>query len=357
MEDFFRSIPAAASSPYAFAAYAIAAILFLFAGAKLRLAKMLLDKITAIPPKERRRALEIATGTVLPTHIEPEQWIRNNRTRWIFLLLAALLIVILVIATITIVNPTATALNDIKVKLSSAEFASLRGNYPLEPLELEFTIEYSMDQPQIRGYAERLRGDIVSYLRKARENRRQTSESLTDEKVLFVVSNQPEWQPRMTDTERLARQLLEDNTEFHFRKHGASRDNDLRLLSTSRGIADAIVTMKHHGEISQKIKLCADFSRRVFVKSVLCRSPVRTGSDVTSVSSLDLVGRELTWAQAVSSELSWVLVSFAMRFSYDYGFGQEGGGLPSGRELKILRKQAAEISIDHIGLRDVLNSR
>ncbi|WP_431481667.1 hypothetical protein [Pseudomonas thivervalensis] len=107
MEEFVRSIPAAASSPYALAAYAIAAVIFLFAGSRLRLAKVLLDKIDSIPPEERRRTVEIATGTVLPTRISPEQWIRNNRLRWAFLLAASILIVILVIAIVAIVNPSA----------------------------------------------------------------------------------------------------------------------------------------------------------------------------------------------------------------------------------------------------------
>jgi len=107
MEEFVRAIPAAAASPYALAAYAIAAIIFLFAGARLRLAKTLLAKIETIPPDERRRTVEIATGTVLPTSISPEQWIRNNRLRWAFLLAASILIVILVIAIIALVNPGA----------------------------------------------------------------------------------------------------------------------------------------------------------------------------------------------------------------------------------------------------------
>jgi hypothetical protein len=114
MGEFFSSIPTAASSPYAFAAYAIAGLLFVFAGARLRMAKLLLEKIASIPEGERRRALEIATGTVLPTHISPEQWIRHSRLRWTFLLLGALLIVVLAVATIAILNPTKTELEDIK---------------------------------------------------------------------------------------------------------------------------------------------------------------------------------------------------------------------------------------------------
>ncbi len=114
MSEFLNAIPAAASSPYALVAYAIAAVLFLLAGARLRMAKLLLERIEAVPENERRRALEIATGTVLPTSISPEQWIRISRLRWTFLLLGSLLIAILAVATIAIINPTKQAMQDIK---------------------------------------------------------------------------------------------------------------------------------------------------------------------------------------------------------------------------------------------------
>jgi len=122
MEEFIRSIPTAASSPYAFAAYAIAALVFIFAGERIRMAKLLLSRITSIPENERRRALEIATGTMLPTHISPEDWIRHNRMRWLFLLGGAVLIVILTISIIAILNPTKANLEEVKkVTIDSAE--------------------------------------------------------------------------------------------------------------------------------------------------------------------------------------------------------------------------------------------
>lgn len=114
MEDFLRAVPQAASNAFALAAYAIAAILFLFAGARLRTTKLLMGKIETIPEAERRRALEIATGTVLPIHISPEQWIRLSRIRWVFLLIGSILIAVLTVTTIAIVNPTKTEIRDIK---------------------------------------------------------------------------------------------------------------------------------------------------------------------------------------------------------------------------------------------------
>ena len=114
MGEFLRSIPGAAASPYAFVAYAIAGILFVLAGAKLRLAKLATDKIETVPADQRRRALEIAMGTVLPEHVSPEQWIKHSRLRWTFLLLGSLIIALLAVSTIAILNPTEQAIQDIK---------------------------------------------------------------------------------------------------------------------------------------------------------------------------------------------------------------------------------------------------
>lgn len=114
MGAFLNSISVAASSPLALVAYAISAVLFLFAGAKLIQTRLLLSKIETLPDGERRRALEIATDNVVPNTISPEQWIRVKRQRWTFLLLGAVLIAALTVSVIALLNPTAAALGDLK---------------------------------------------------------------------------------------------------------------------------------------------------------------------------------------------------------------------------------------------------
>jgi len=114
MTKFLEAIPAAATSPFAFAAYAIAGLLFIFAGAKLRLAKLLLDKITDLPENERRLVVEHAAGTVLPTSVSPEEWIRHSRLRWTFLLIGALLIGVIAVSTIALLNPSHRAVESVR---------------------------------------------------------------------------------------------------------------------------------------------------------------------------------------------------------------------------------------------------
>jgi len=197
-----------------------------------------------------------------------------------------------------------------------------RQNYPLEPVELLFTIEYPMNQAGLEAYADRVRGDIVEYLREGRGDRRATSDSLEDENVLFVLTNNEGWKPELSETERAALELFGDNTSFSFAEASQLGSPILTLTSTSTGIGNAIVTMRKHGEITQHIELLADFSQRVFVKKVWCTHPVRTGTDAWAFSALDLIGREMTWTAAAATDLQWTLLTFGARFSYDYGFGQ-----------------------------------
>ncbi|MER9183708.1 hypothetical protein [Mesorhizobium sp. M0767] len=226
-----------------------------------------------------------------------------------------------------------------------------RQNYPLEPLELLLSVEYSMDQPQLKAYAERLQKDVVKYLRHSRGNDASTSDDLANEDVEFNISNSPEWLP--TQEESSARDLMEDNTAFVLVSPDQDKTAVLRFMSTSADIQDAIVTMPKHGDIKQHIELRADYKRRIFTKVVRCENPVRTGSDITSFSALDLIGKTVSWEDGVVTNLKWTLVSLALRFSYDYGFGQNFNQLPPGRDIMI-KPSGAVIEAEDVGLEFLL---
>ncbi|TIS45804.1 hypothetical protein [Mesorhizobium sp.] len=222
-----------------------------------------------------------------------------------------------------------------------------RQSYPLEPLELFFSVEYPMDQPELKAYSERLQKDIVQYLRNSRGDNKSTSDDLANEDMDFIISNAPEWMP--TQAEQEAQALVEDNTAFVFLNTDQTNTSKLRFLSTSAGIQGVIVTMPKRGDIKQHIELQADYKRRVFIKVVRCENPVRTGEDITSFSALDLVGRTVSWKDGVVTNLKWTLASLALRFSYDYGFGQSFNQLPAGRDIAIT-PSGSVITAQNVGL-------
>lgn len=100
--EFFDQLPSAIQSTPALVAYVVGAIVALLAGHKLRMASILSKQIRDIPAAERRRALEIAAGTVLPKTITADQWIRLKRMQAVTGILGAILIVILALAAIAL---------------------------------------------------------------------------------------------------------------------------------------------------------------------------------------------------------------------------------------------------------------
>lgn len=130
MGDFIDAIPAASTSPLAFAAYAIAAVLFLMAGAQLRLSKAFLQKISDVPPKERRRTLEIAADTVLPESISAEEWIRLKRLRWTFMLIGSVALIGFSVAVIALLHPSSSSSQaEDRVWQVREEIVRLRGTW------------------------------------------------------------------------------------------------------------------------------------------------------------------------------------------------------------------------------------
>jgi hypothetical protein len=106
MQNFLSAIPAAATSNYAFVAYAICAVLFIFGGAKLRELRSILKQIAHVPKSERVELIRTVTGKILPKHITAEQWIRNNRNQGFFSVAAAVLVLASAVGTVAILTPT-----------------------------------------------------------------------------------------------------------------------------------------------------------------------------------------------------------------------------------------------------------
>ena len=104
--EFLRLIPSAAQSPFAFAAYAICAALFVFVGARLRRIRLALRQIKHVPEGDRRRVIEAITQSVIPDSITADQWIRSNRNRYIFELGAVVALLAAAIAVIALLRGT-----------------------------------------------------------------------------------------------------------------------------------------------------------------------------------------------------------------------------------------------------------
>ncbi|HJP93531.1 MAG TPA: hypothetical protein VJ875_16345 [Pyrinomonadaceae bacterium] len=200
----------------------------------------------------------------------------------------------------------------------------VRAYYPLEPLTMFYELEYPMDQPALRKYADRVRADIVRWLRHERGDRGTTTDDLHDEDIEFILTAQTQkWKPGDADGEESAsKELLRDYTSFQFRQNENPGDRTIVFSSIPADLQGVFVTMPSKGSIKQEIEVRADFLRRVFIKVVRSDNPIRTGNDTLAVSALDLVGRELTWRTFGEAYLKpgpiWHLTRVAFKFPNDY---------------------------------------
>lgn len=109
MAGFLQQIPNAAESPFAFAAYAICAALFILVGARIRRIRLVLRQLRDIPEKDRRRVIGTITNSVIPESITADQWIRSNRNRYLYELGAVVALLASAIAVITLLRGTPSA--------------------------------------------------------------------------------------------------------------------------------------------------------------------------------------------------------------------------------------------------------
>lgn len=106
--EFLKAIPDAASSPFAIFAYVVAAIVLFFGGRSIRqlkiVAKIVRHKNASTPEQlaELREAIKVATGTVLPDTISPQDYLASQKHQGIILVSISAMLLISVVAIIAL---------------------------------------------------------------------------------------------------------------------------------------------------------------------------------------------------------------------------------------------------------------
>jgi len=196
---------------------------------------------------------------------------------------------------------------------------TMRAYYPLEPIKIFYEVTYPMDQEYLKEYTERVQRSIATYLRKAREGRGRTDDDLRSEKGIFFIKNiDSTFLPHWNDAgERKACDTL--LTDFTIFKFESPQKKSILFNSASKHLSEVIVKLTPKGPIKQTIELHADFTDRIFIKSVICENPFRTGDDLLPISSIDLVGRTLTWeSENFGSKENSMISKIGLEFQYDY---------------------------------------
>lgn len=241
-------------------------------------------------------------------------------------------------------------------RLENITYQAVRQYYPLEPVNFVFVLNYPMDQPYLSEFAEELRGKIHAYLVERRQGRTETDPSLKDEDVIFRLSSMEDWLPM---DRKAYFNLLEDSTAFSF--VGGPKEKDLRFLSAPEGYEKIIVARPTDEVPSQDITLFADFKRRVFLREVVSKNPLRMGDDLVSVSALDLVFSEMTWDAGSSimpddANSNWRLSRFGFIFPFDFDQGSTSRLINSVRAFDVSEDQTFHrVTPANVGLQDVFD--
>lgn len=191
--------------------------------------------------------------------------------------------------------------------------------YPLEPITISYEIHISMDIPELQEYTTRVQKDIVAQLKKNREGRKITKDDLSDENVWFFLTNKDEWKPKLPNESKAYNILLTDMTSFIFQPPD-NLNQEIRFTSVrDEELKNVFVHLPSKGIAEQKFELIADFTERIFIKKVVCINPMRTGKDETSISSIDLIGRKMTWKLDINGKLR----EFCLGFNYQSNQSQD----------------------------------
>lgn len=363
MGDFVRSLSQAASSPYAFASYGILLIAFLLVGVRLRMAKLLLDRIESLPEKDRRGVFEMATGTVLPATISPAQWLRHTRLRGIMLLVGATIIAVVVIATIALLRPASMDEAKLRRDIRMSELAALKPLYPLEPIELEYDVEIPMADSRLAPAA-RLWEQAI------REDPNLQSLSEVEDRLKATGRyNDTEFQSLNLECRRL--DFVGDDQSYvaiwvssiPYVAHEAKFEETGEEVSATK--TGEPPWKGQPDSLEQQVK--ADFSARLFRKSVRVSGKLRDGYGVPAKSALDLIGRRVYShcpctappAESPGDDRMGHVTWLRMRFPYDernyHDFGQreEGGE----RIVQFAGDEHPMITAAHIGVRGVVSER
>jgi len=170
----------------------------------------------------------------------------------------------------------ATLLEAQRLAETHLQLGQLRSTLPLEPLTVYFEKETSMDDPEVAAF---IRG-----LKKTR--------LITSMSKIFIAQSKLGIDPFYNN-------LVSLQTQFVFTKQEEGRKSSVAfscMPELYKGLENNfLVNLPPKAEPFERVDLVADFSRNILTQKVICRNLIRSGNDVASTSSLDLVGRRMTW--------------------------------------------------------------
>ncbi|MBY5363690.1 hypothetical protein HFO97_27860 [Rhizobium leguminosarum] len=228
-----------------------------------------------------------------------------------------------------------------------------RVSYPLEPLAIEFTLVYAMDQPSLLAYAARVRRETKIAETKAHPFLRYSFDRAAQNDASFFISDTSDKSESEIYRLRQTVPLLHGEVDFQFTTP-ARPDKPLQFDCVPKEDLDLSLKRGPFGDLVQQVELRANFARGIFEKKVRCINPMRSGDDLLAISSLDLVDRRLKCQNDEGYQILGRLTEIALLFSYDYDFRDQGSDIPKERKMVIKDcEKPLVVKPENIGLKEL----
>jgi len=157
LKEALNALPSVAGSPMAFVGYIATIASWIWAVTRNQRIKILLERIKDIPESDRAETIRNEMGVILPSNINPEEWIRSRKHQYFLIAFIVFSITVLSIVAISI-NSTSLAWDEFNEPLKENGWQEIIKLYRDTPPDIEDKITY--DEAKARAFVAETKGDF-----------------------------------------------------------------------------------------------------------------------------------------------------------------------------------------------------
>lgn len=191
----------------------------------------------------------------------------------------------------------------------------IRGFYPLSPLTIHYSVVLPMDRPELAAYNKRILASISAQYKK-RANIRNPHDQYPEDVIGEFMEMPGPYVPSLDTAIPLKGDDLPRYREEGWDNSALTRADIWFDFNDSKSTALLQILTYPNLDSSGdcKLSLSVNFYRRQFVQDIDCNN-IKPRGDNLAFSSLDLIGKRMTWGAGIQEGSDWKLgyVSFSFQ--------------------------------------------
>ncbi|MEQ9305352.1 MAG: hypothetical protein RJQ14_15690, partial [Marinoscillum sp.] len=192
LEKFLEVLPTVATSPYAFVAYVVLILSWLVVALKVKRNKELLKNLDKLPEQDRLPAFKLELqGVEIKEGLSPEQWIKSNTHRYLFIGFLAICLVVTTLTTLSIAH-TPRISDNVEMDISLYKENGKPLSDDLNGKEIESSNAITEDTASLKEKIERTRTFLQNELSKSdslNNINKKDSQLMSEEKSTDEIEN------------------------------------------------------------------------------------------------------------------------------------------------------------------------